>query len=64
MKRIIVRCAVLALFLAALPLAAQSGAWTAVGSTGKVDEASLAIHAVNTNNLTFLGGATGTIVAR
>lgn len=64
MKRAIVRCAVLALFLAALPLAAQSGAWTAVGSTGTVDEASLAIHAVNTNNLTFLGASTGNIVAR
>jgi hypothetical protein len=55
---------VLALFLTALPLAAQSGAWTAVGSTGSIDEASLGIYAVNTNNLTFLGAATGTVVAR
>jgi hypothetical protein len=63
MTRAIVRCAVLALFLT-LPLAAQSGVWTAVGSTGAIDEASLGIYAVNTNNLTFLGAATGTVIAR
>jgi hypothetical protein len=63
MRRAIVRCAVVAWFLA-LPLAAQTGVWTAVGSTGTVDEASLGIFAVNTNNLTFLGAATGTVVAR
>lgn len=64
MTKAIVRCTVLALFLAALPLAAQSGVWTAVGSTGTIDEASLPIYAVNTNNLTFLGASTGTVVAR
>jgi hypothetical protein len=60
----IVRCAVLALFLAALPLAAQTGAWTAVGSTGSIDEASLGIYAVGTHNLLHQAGAVGTVVAR
>lgn len=55
--------AVLALF-AALPVAAQTGAWTAVGSTGSLDEASLGIYAVGTNNLLHKAGATGTIVSR
>jgi hypothetical protein len=64
MKRAIVRCTVLALFLAALPLAAQSGAWTAVGSTGSIDEASLGIYAVGTNNLFHLAGTVGTVVSR
>ncbi|HKH50127.1 MAG TPA: hypothetical protein VKM72_36205 [Thermoanaerobaculia bacterium] len=64
MKRSIVCCAVLALFLATLPLAAQSGAWTAVGSTGSIDEASLGSYAVGTTNLLFQAGAVGTIVSR
>lgn len=63
MKRATVCCAVLAL-LAALPMAAQTGAWTAVGSTGSIDEASLGIYAVGTNNLLHQAGATGTIVSR
>jgi hypothetical protein len=64
MKRATVRCTVLALFLAALPLAAQSGAWTAVGSTGSIDEASLGIYAVGTTNLLHQTGAVGTVVSR
>ncbi|HEX3131676.1 MAG TPA: hypothetical protein VH394_30345 [Thermoanaerobaculia bacterium] len=64
MRRVVVRCAAVALLLTALPLAAQTGVWTAVGSTGAIDEASLPIYAFNTNNLTFLGAATGTVVAR
>jgi hypothetical protein len=63
MKRTIVRCAILALFLA-LPMAAQSGVWTAVGSTGSIDEASLGIYAVNTTNLFHQAGALGTVVSR
>ncbi|HEX7185815.1 MAG TPA: hypothetical protein VF756_28580 [Thermoanaerobaculia bacterium] len=64
MNRVIVRLAVLALFLAALPMAAQSGAWTAVGSSGDIDEASLGLFAVNGPALQHAGAATGTIVAR
>jgi len=64
MKNAVVRCAVVALFLAALPLAAQTGAWTAVGSTGAIDEASLGIYAVNLSTLQHLGGALGTVVSR
>ena len=64
MKKTTVRCAVLVLFLAALPLAAQSGAWTAVGSTGSIDEASLGIYAVGTTNLLHQAGAVGTVVSR
>jgi hypothetical protein len=62
--RTIVRSIVLALFLSALPLAAQTGVWTAVGSTGSIDEASLGIYAVGTTNLFHQTGATGTIVSR
>jgi len=64
MKRVWVSLAVTALFLAALPLAAQTGTWTAVGSTGVVDESAAGLYAFNTTNLTFLGAATGTILAR
>jgi len=66
MKRVWVSLAVAALFLAALPLAAQTGAWTAVGSTGVVDESAAAIYAFGSTNLTYLGSSTSTnaIVAR
>ncbi len=64
MKRAIVRCAVLAFFLAALPMAAQSGAWSAVGSSGDIDEASLGIFAVNLASLQHQAGAVGSVVAR
>jgi hypothetical protein len=63
MKRAIVLCTVVTLFLA-LPIAAQTGAWTAVGSTGSIDEASLGIYAVGITNLFHQTGATGTIVSR
>ena len=62
--RTTVRYAVLALFLTALPLTAQTGVWTAVGSTGSIDEASLGIYAVGTTNLLHQAGAVGTVVAR
>lgn len=64
MNRAIVRCAVLAFFLAALPVAAQSGAWSEVGSTGSIDEASLGIFAVNGPALQHQAAATGTVFAR
>ncbi|HEX8472395.1 MAG TPA: hypothetical protein VF666_00020 [Pyrinomonadaceae bacterium] len=38
--------------------------WTAVGSTGVVDEAAENIYAFGTTNLTYLGGSTAPIVAR
>jgi hypothetical protein len=57
--------AVAALFLAALPLAAQSGTWTAVGSTGVIDESSTAVYTFGTTNLTYNGGGSNTpIIAR
>jgi hypothetical protein len=64
MKKALLSLAVAALFLSALPLAAQTGTWTAVGSTGIIDEASLVLYAFGTTNLTFQVGDMGTIVAR
>jgi hypothetical protein len=64
MNRAIVRFAVLAVFLAALPVAAQSGAWSAVGSSGDIDEASLGIFAVSGAALQHVGAVTGTVFAR
>lgn len=63
MKRAIVRFAVLALFLAAVPATAQQ-AWTAVGSTGAIDEASLGLYATSISSLGFQAGPTGTVFAR
>lgn len=64
MKRAILRCAVLALFLAAVPVAAQTQAWTSVGSTGTIDRASLGLYATSIASLGFQPGPTGTVVAR
>jgi hypothetical protein len=65
MRRMLVTLAVAALFLAALPLAAQSGTWTAVGSTGVIDESSTGVYAFGTTNLTYNGSTLLTpIVAR
>ncbi len=63
MSRAIVRCTLFAFFLATLPLAAQSGAWSAVGSTGAIGETSLGIYAFNTPALQHRVGTTGTILA-
>lgn len=53
------------LFLAALPISAQTGTWTAVGSTGVIDESSTAAYQFVTTNLTYnAGGAVTPIVAR
>lgn len=64
MNRAIARCAVLAFFLAALPMAAQTGAWSEVGSTGSIDETALGIYAVNGAVLQHRAGSTGTVFAR
>lgn len=64
MNRAVIRLAVLAFFLAALPMAAQSGAWSAVGSSGSIDEAALGIYAVSGAALQHQVGATGTVFAR
>lgn len=63
MNRAIVRLAVFALFLAAVPVTAQQG-WTAVGSTGTLDEASLGLYATNLASLGFQPAPTGSVVAR
>jgi hypothetical protein len=61
----LVTLAVAALFLAALPLAAQTGTWTAVGSTGVIDESSTGAYAFGTTNLTYNGaGLLTAIIAR
>jgi hypothetical protein len=66
MKRALVSFAVASLFLAALPLAAQTGTWTAVGSTAVVDESAAGIYSFGSVNLTYLPGSasTASIVAR
>jgi hypothetical protein len=64
MKRALLSFVAAALFLAALPLAAQTGTWTAVGSTGVVDESAAGIYAFGSTNLTYLGASTAPIVAR
>jgi hypothetical protein len=65
MKRTLVTFAVAFLFLAALPLAAQTGTWTAVGSTGVMDESAAGIFQFGTTNLTYNGaGSLNPIIAR
>lgn len=65
MRKTFVTLAVAAVLLTALPLAAQTGTWTAVGSTGVIDEASTAAYAFGTTNLTYNGaGSLTSIVAR
>ena len=64
MSRILVRLAILALFLTALPVAAQTGSWSAVGSSGDIDEAFLGTFAVNGPNLGIAPGVVGTTFAR
>ncbi|HJX26398.1 MAG TPA: hypothetical protein VJ885_00680 [Thermoanaerobaculia bacterium] len=64
MKRAILHCAVFALSLAAVPIAAQTQAWTSVGSAGTIDRASLGLYATNISSLGFQAGPTGTVVAR
>ena len=58
MKKLIL----LAALLLALPMSAQL--WNAAGSTGSIDEGSLALYEFNNQSLQFKAGATGTITAR
>ncbi|HEX3530095.1 MAG TPA: hypothetical protein VH988_23795 [Thermoanaerobaculia bacterium] len=66
MKRALVGLAVAAVLLTALPLAAQTGTWTAVASTGVVDESAVGIYAFGTTDLGYLAGSPSVapIVAR
>lgn len=64
MNRTILRFAFLALLLAAVPVTAQQQAWTAVGSTGAIDEASLGLYATNVASLGFQPNPVGSVVAR
>jgi hypothetical protein len=60
MKKLLVLASLLV--LAALPASAQL--WNAAGSTGVIDEASLALYEFSGPSLQFKAGAVGTIVAR
>jgi len=65
MKRVLVSLAVAVIVLAGLPLAAQTGTWTAVASTGVVDESAVGIYAFGSTNLGYNGaGSLSSIVAR
>jgi hypothetical protein len=66
MKRALITLAVAVVVLAGLPLAAQTGTWTAVASTGTVDESAFGIYAFGSTNLGYLGGSASVnpIVAR
>ena len=63
MKNLLVGLAV-ALFLVPLSLSAQTGTWTAVASSGDIDEASLGAFAVNGPILQHAAGSLVTVVAR
>lgn len=63
MKNLFVSLAV-ALFLVPLSLSAQTGTWTAVASSGDIDEASLGAFAVNGPILQHAAGSLVTVVAR
>jgi len=65
MKRALIVLAVAGIALAGLPLAAQTGTWTAVASTGVVDESAAGIYAFGSTNLGYnAGGSVAPIVAR
>jgi hypothetical protein len=67
MNRKLIHFALAALLLAcALPAAAAMGTWTAVASTGVVDESATGIYSFGSTNLTYLGGSASVapIVAR
>lgn len=57
---------VLAVLLGALPAAAATGIWSAVGSTGVVDESAVGIYSFGSTNLTYLpaSASLAPIVAR
>jgi hypothetical protein len=62
--KILARVAAVALFLSALPLAAQTGAWTAVASAGAVDDSSVGSYAMTTVGFQHATGALGYIFTR
>jgi len=62
MKRHLSLVAAALLVLAALPASAQL--WNTTGSTGIIDEGSLALYEFSGQSLQFKAGAVGTIVAR
>lgn len=65
MKSMLLTLTVAFLFLGALPLASQNGAWTAVGSTGVIDEGSLGIFQFGPTDLTYgPGSSLNSITAR
>ena len=45
------------------PFAAKAVDWTAVGSTGAIDEGALGVYAVNDAALFFATGTTGNIIS-
>jgi hypothetical protein len=53
-----------ALFLAAFPLSAQTGTWTAVASTGALDDSSLSVTAVGTVGIQHQPNFLTAIIAR
>lgn len=63
MKNLLISCAV-ALFLLPLSLSAQTGTWTAVASSGDIDETALGIFSVNGASLQHQGASLTTIVSR
>jgi hypothetical protein len=63
MKNLLVGFAV-ALFLVPLSLSAQTGTWTAVASSGDLDETALGIYSVNGSSLQHQGASLTTIVSR
>ncbi len=58
------RLSTIALFLTALPLAAQTGTWTAVASTGAIDDNSLLAYQTGTVGLQHLPNFLTAIIAR
>lgn len=62
--RTLFRFAIALLFLAALPLSAQTGTWTAVASSGAIDEASRNDYNTSGPNLSHVAGSLTPIVAR
>ena len=64
MTKSLLRVFVLALFTATVPLAAQTTTWTAIASTGAVDEASLGSYAVTGATLSHNAASLTDVVAR
>ena len=64
MTKSLFRVLVLSLFAATVPLAAQTTTWTAIASTGAVDEASLGSYAVTGPTLSHNAASLTDIVAR